>query len=281
MNKKNNNHSDHINIKNLLREKIRVICPDIFNIKRITGVFLIVFGTILLVNGYLKDIVHFINLGIGLIVVGWIILIFTYDRYVKYDITSNIFNDYIDLIKRLIKGLDIKTSGVVIPPRENLKEGCIYLPLYENFKVNLSILDANTLFVNSDNKDEMGLLFSPLGKGLRKLLKEYREEYSLENKDVNNLLDDLEYLLTLLQVGGDVKIDIKKDSVVLSYRIEDNSLCKKLQRDNLCRKCPCPICGAIILTVAEFLNKILEIESIKEENRKVLIKLRVVKDVIE
>ena len=281
MNKKNNNHSDHINIKNLLREKIRVIYPDIFNIKRITGVFLIVFGTILLVNGYLKDIVHFINLGIGLIVVGWIILIFTYDRYVKYDITSNIFNDYIDLIKRLIKGLDIKTSGVVIPPRENLKEGCIYLPLYENFKVNLSILDANTLFVNSDNKDEMGLLFSPLGKGLRKLLKEYREEYSLENKDVNNLLDDLEYLLTLLQVGGDVKIDIKKDTVVLSYRIGDNSLCKKLQRDNLCRKCPCPICGAIILTVAEFLNKILEIESIKEENRKVLIKLRVVKDVIE
>ena len=281
MKNRNNDQGGYSNIKNLLRGKIRVM--DISNIKKITGILLIVFGVILLINGYLKDIIHFMNLGIGLIVVGWILLIFAYDRYVGYNITSNIFNDYIDLIKKLIKGLDIKTGGVVIPPRENLKNGCIYLPVNENFKINLSIMDDNTLFVNSDNKDEMGLLFSPLGRGPRKLLKEYRGDYgtSLEDRDINYLLDDLEYLLNLLQVGGDAKVEIEEDVVVVSYRIEDNTLCKKLQREDLCRRFPCPVCGAILLTVAEFLNEVLKIESIKEEGGRVSIKLRVIRDVLE
>jgi len=86
MKNRNNDQGGYSNIKNLLRGKIRVM--DISNIKKITGILLIVFGVILLINGYLKDIIHFMNLGIGLIVVGWILLIFAYDRYVGYNITT-------------------------------------------------------------------------------------------------------------------------------------------------------------------------------------------------
>jgi len=282
MKMRGNSQGNHSNIKNLLREKIRVIYSNISNIKKITGILSISFGVILLINGYLKEVIHFINLGIGLIVVGWILLIFAYERYIEHHITFNMLNDYIDLIRKLIKELDIKTSGIVIPPRENLKDGCIYLPLHKNFKINLSIMDDNKLFVNSDNKDEMGLLLPPLGRGLRKS-KDNKEDYktSLEVGNINDLLHYLEHLLTCRQVGSDVKVEIAGDTVAISYRVENNFLCKELQREDLCRKCPCPVCGAILLSTAEFLNEVLKIESIKEEGRKVSIKLKVIRDVLE
>jgi len=281
MKNRGNSPGSYSSIKNLLREKISIIYLDVSNIKKISGISLIVFGTILLINGYLKGVIHFINLGIGLIVVGWILLIFAYDKYIEYNIISHVFKDYIDLIKRLIKGLDIKT-GVVIPPRENLKDGCIYLPLHEKFKVNLSIMDDNTFFVNSDNKDEMGILLPPLGRGIRRLSKE-SENYriSLEREDINDLLNHLEYILTYHQVGGNVEVKVIDDTVVISYRVEDNSICKELQREGICRRCPCPVCGAILLSTAEFLNKVLKIEDIKEEDKNVYIELKIIRDVLE
>ena len=256
---------------------------DIQSIKRVSGILLMIFGVALLINGYLKDVIYFINLGVGLIVVGWILLIFTFERCIEYSIVSHVLDDYIELVKRLIKGLNIKTGAVIIPPGENLKHGCIFLPFHENFKVNLSIMDDYTLFVNSDNRDEMGILLPPLGRGLRRLLKKYRGEYStsLEDRDINLLLEDLEYLLSLLAIGGDVKVETRGDEIIITYKIGDNSLCKRLQEEDLCRRYPCPVCGALVLTVAEFLNKVLKIEEIKEENRKVLIKLRIIRDVLE
>ena len=282
MKKRNSSQGDHGSIKSLMREKVGGVYLY-SSIKKITSALLMIFGVILLINGYLNDTVHFINLGIGLVVVGWILLIFTYDRCIEYSTISSILSDYIDLIKRLINGLDIKTSGVVIPPRENLKDGCIYLPFHENFKVNLSIMDDNALFVNSDNRDEIGLLLPPVGRRLKKLLKKYRgdHETSFEDGDINHLLEYLEYLLNFLQVGGGVKVEITGDTVLISYRVEDNSLCRKLQRDDICRKYPCPVCGAILLTASEFLDEVLKIESIKEENKRVSIKLRVIRDVLK
>lgn len=278
MKKRDINQCIYSDIKNLLKEKIGIVYSDISNTMKTTGVILIVFGAVLLINGYLKSIIYFINLGIGLIVIGWILFIFRYDKYIEYDITSNIFNDYIDLIKKLIKQWDIKTGGIIIPPRKNLKNGCIYLSFSGNFKVNLRKVDNNTLFVNSGKK-KIGLLLSPLGKGIKNLLKEYRGDFIIpsEDRDINDLLEELEYLLTLLQVGGDVRVEMKKDIITISYRIEDNSLCKKLQKEDLCRKYPCPVCGAMLLVVAEFLNKMLKIESIRERNKRVTIKLKVMK----
>ena len=278
MKKRDINQCIYSDIKNLLKEKIGIVYSDISNTMKTTGVILIVFGAVLLINGYLKSIIYFINLGIGLIVVGWILFIFGYDKYIEYDITSNIFNDYIDLIKILIKQWDIKTGSIIIPPRKNLKNGCICLSSNENFKVNLRKVDNNTLSVNSGKK-EIGFFLSPLGKGIKNLLKEYRGDYEIppEDRDINDLLEELEYLLTLLQVGGDVRVEMKKDIITISYRIEDNSLCKKLQKEDLCRKYPCPVCGAMLLVVVEFLNKMLKIESIREENKRVTIKLKVMK----
>jgi len=252
------------------------------DVKRVTSLLLIIFGVILLINGYLQGVVHLINLGIGLTVVGWILLIFTFSRCIDYNIVSHVLSDYIELVKRWIRAFDIKTGGVVIPPRENLRDGGIYLPFHERYKVNLSIMDYNTLLVNSDSRDERGLLLPPLGRGLRKLLIEYRgSSYaSPEERDISYLLEDLEYLLNLLEIGSDVKVEIEGDTVVISYRIEDHTLCKRLQREDLCRKYPCPVCGVLVLTVAEFLNKVLKIEEIKNENKRVFIKLKVIRDVL-
>lgn len=280
----NNNHSNYSTAKNPLKKKVEIV-SNLSLQKKITGILLAIFGVILLINGYFNNTVYFINLGIGLIVIGWILLIFSYERYIKYDITSNVLNDYMDIIKKLIKELNIETDGIVIPPKENLKDGCIYLPLHRDFKINFSLIDDSTLFVNSDNRDEMGIILPPLGKGLIKLLKKYRGEYNVplkEKNDIEELLEYLDYFLTLFQVGNNIEVKIhNKDIVIISYRIVDNSLCKKLQREELCNKCPCPICGAIVLIIAEFLNEALKIESIVEKNKIVTIKLKIIRNILK
>jgi hypothetical protein len=236
--------------------------------------------------GYFNN-VHFVNLGIGLILIGWVILSFSYEKYLKYDISSSIFNDYMDLIGKLIKSLDIKTGGIVIPPRENLKNGGIFLPLNRNFKINFGLLDDNVLFVNSDSKNEMGILFSPLGRSFINTLKKYDDvqniEYIKNEKDIGDIGDAqneyveeyLNYALNLFQLGDEVNVYHSENAITISYKINDNKMCGKLQNENLCRKCPCPICGFIILSLAKSLGKVLEIDDITEENKNIIIKLTV------
>jgi len=257
---------------------LRQVLLNLPNTKKIIAVVVIILGLGFLSYGYFNNIIHFINLGIGLILIGWVVLAFSYEKYLKYDISSSVFNDYMDLIGKLIKSLDIKTSGVVIPPRENLKNGCIFLPLNENFKINFGLLDDRVLFVNSDNKNEMGIMFSPLGKGFINILKKYGDgEYIDEVRAQDNIEEYLNYSLNLFQIGDDVNVNFEDDTgnITISYKINDNNVCKRFQKENLCKKCPCPVCGFIILSLAKSLNSILKIEEITEDNKNIIIKLTV------
>ncbi|WP_292461034.1 hypothetical protein [Methanothermococcus sp.] len=261
------------------------------NFKKIIAIAVIIFGLGFLSYGYLNNIVHFINLGIGLVLIGWIILSFSYEKYLKYDIGSGIFSDYIDLIGKLIKNLDIKTSGVVIPPRENLKNGAVFLPLNEDFKINFGLINDTIFFVNSDNKNEMGLILSPLGKSLVKTLKKYGDyeaiycnctehaDNNLKSEKLDNIKDYLNYSLNLFQLGNNIDINFSNnDVIILSYEIYDNTVCKKLQKEGLCKKYPCPVCGFIVLSLAKSLDRILKIEEIIEENKHIIIKLRIINE---
>jgi len=264
-----------------LKNKSSLDLPSIY--KRIGGIIAIISGFGFLGYGYGNNIIYFMNIGIGMILVGWIVIIFSYEKYLKYDITLGIFNDYADVIIKLIKSLDINTSGIIIPPKENLKIGCIFLPLNANFKINFGLLDDNVLFINSDNKKEMGVVFPPLGKGFIDVLSKYDDIVDLGLLDMNNpeskiiLKDYLNYSLNLFQMGNNVSINFEENSIVeVSYKISDNGICKKLQSEDLCRKCPCPVCGFIVLSIAKSLNKILQIDKINETDNKITIRLLVV-----
>jgi len=264
-----------------LKNKSSLDLPSIY--KRIGGIIAIISGFGFLGYGYGNNIIYFMNIGIGMILVGWIVIIFSYEKYLKYDIALGIFNDYADVIIKLIKSLDINTSGIIIPPKENLKIGCIFLPLNANFKINFGLLDDNVLFINSDNKKEMGVVFPPLGKGFIDVLSKYDDIVDLGLLDMNNpeskiiLKDYLNYSLNLFQMGNNVSINFEENSIVeVSYKISDNGICKKLQSEDLCRKCPCPVCGFIVLSIAKSLNKILQIDKINETDNKITIRLLVV-----
>ncbi|MDK2789553.1 MAG: hypothetical protein PWP15_60 [Methanothermococcus sp.] len=251
---------------------------DSYLIKKIVGFLSVMLGLGFLINGYLNDIFYFINLGIGSILIGTVILIFSHEKYLKYDISSTIFNDYIDLISKLIKNLEINTKGIVIPPRHNIKNGTIFLPLNEDFEINFAVIDDNIIFVNSDNKKEMGVVFSPLGKGFINMLDKQGESIDEVSKEIFD--EHLSYALSLFDMGGDVNIKYKDKDITISYKIKENEACKKLKKEKLCEKIPCPVCGFVILGLARNLNKVLKINEIKQENNNVVIKLSVIEQTL-
>ena len=57
---------------------------DSYLIKKIVGFLSVILGSGFLVNGYLNDIFYCINLGIGSILIGTVILIFLHEKYLKY-----------------------------------------------------------------------------------------------------------------------------------------------------------------------------------------------------
>ncbi|AEH07372.1 hypothetical protein [Methanothermococcus okinawensis] len=280
----NSNNSDDDDVELIKHKKLRTkFLLNISNFKKFTAIIVIAAGFGFLGYGYLNSIIHFINLGIGLLLIGWVLLSFSYEKYLRYNIGSSVFNDYMDLVGKLIKSLDIKNSGIIIPPRENLKNGAIFLPLNENFKINFGLIDDSVLFVNSDNKKEMGIVFTPLGKSLINILKKYDDldeltldEYDDKSSMIINIENYLDYSLNLFQLGSNVNVNFNDNkTITVSYKINDNSVCKKLQKDGLCKKCPCPVCGFIVLSIAKSLNRMLKIEEIIEDNRNIIIKLNV------
>ncbi|AEF97044.1 hypothetical protein [Methanotorris igneus] len=243
------------------------------NILRVIGGLCVIFGISLGIYGYLEDIFYFFNIGVGLILIGSIMTIFSYEKY-EYDINTKLFNDYIDLIKRLIRSLEIENKGIVISKGGNIRSGVIFLPIEKDYRINLSLIDENILLVNSDNKKEMGLVFPLLGKSMLKILE--REEFS--NINTENLEDCLSYTLSLFNFGGDVVVEFKGREVIINYRIKNAEFCERMQKEKLCERFPCHVCGFIILVISRVLNRMLKIEEIKKDKDRIRIRLMVLEN---
>ncbi|WP_457612194.1 hypothetical protein [Methanocaldococcus sp.] len=243
-------------------------------ILKVIGGLCVIFGILLGIYGYFWNVFYFFNIGVGLILIGSIIIILSYEEY-RYNINVKLFNDYIDLIKKLIKSLEIENNGIVIPKGDNIKSEIIFLPIEKNYKINMALIDENILFVNSDNKKEMGLIFSPVGKSILEILE--REEFNINSE---NLGDYLSYMISFFDFGKDVAVEFKDKEIIINYKIKNDKFCKKMQEEKLCEKFPCHVCGSIILVVSKVLKKILKIEEIKKDGNKIKIKLVVLENEI-
>ncbi|WP_456472778.1 hypothetical protein [Methanocaldococcus sp.] len=244
------------------------------NILKVIGGLCVIFGILLGIYGYFWNVFYFFNIGVGLILIGSIIIILSYEEY-RYNINVKLFNDYIDLIKKLIKSLEIENNGIVIPKGDNIKSEIIFLPIEKNYKINMALIDENILFVNSDNKKEMGLIFSPVGKSILEILE--REEFNINSE---NLEDYLSYILSFFDFGKDVVVEFKDKEIIIDYKIKNDKFCEKMQKERLCEKFPCHVCGSIILVVSKVLKKILKIDEIKKDGNKIKIKLVVLENEI-
>lgn len=223
--------------------------------KYIVSSALIIVGTAILGYGAITANQSQINLGIAGIFLGLIVLTFKTSEYVKREALDNLASPYIKTLQELVKDLALEGRAVYIPPYENLPNGGTFIPLHEEFDLDLARLDEETVFLtNVSNERQMGLKIRPLGL---ELLEKYEEhlEYSLEDTNYKEVESASSSVLRVLDLAKGVYID-EEDG---KFRIVVNTVNREICRKNIdyCDQVACPICSSILLSLAKATGELI------------------------
>jgi len=219
-------------------------------------------GAFMLVYGFLNANQSYINLGIAGIFLGGVIITFKSSRYVKKEAIENVLNPYRKFFEKLAENLSLEGNAVYIPPYDNLPEGGIFIPLNEDFDIDLARLDEKTIFLTDVPKEnQMGLLIRPLGL---ELLKTYEEhlEYSLEGVNYKEVEAASGAVLKSLGLAKTVYIDEEGEIFKIVVQPEDLD-CGNLE---LCKRIACPICSSILLGLAKATGELIHVENIEKKD---------------
>ncbi len=229
-------------------------------LKHIAGTLLIVIGSILVFKGAVDGNQSLINAGIGGVFLGVVVLTFSTSDYIKYDAFKAVVMPYVESSRDLVDALDLKNSAAYIPPYKNLPEGGVFIPLHEDFDLDLAKLDRNTMFITDVGREkEMGLLLKPLGKELMRMYESYSEMdfanaglYAVENASAVLRSLGLAKSVTVEESGAKVKVYV--DGV-------RTNACSKT-----CEQTACPVCSSILLSIAKSLQELIVVEEFKFED---------------
>jgi len=221
--------------------------------KTFAGAFLIFLGSVLTFKGVLEVNQSLINAGIGGVFLGIVVLSFSSPSYVKYDTLERMLKPYIDLTRSLVKALELKTKAVYIPPFGNLPEGGVFIPVHENFDIDIARLNENSVFVTDVGREkELGVLTIPLGKELVKAYEEYIE-MDLANAGIE-AVENASAVLRSLGLAKSVTIE-KNDKIKVYVEGVKMKNCS-----SECEAIACPICSSVLLALAKSLNELIIVE---------------------
>ncbi|AGK61045.1 hypothetical protein Asulf_01044 [Archaeoglobus sulfaticallidus PM70-1] len=236
-------------------------------IKYIASIALIALGSILALKGAIDGDQSLINAGIGGIFLGIVVLSFATSEYIKYDALEAVLTPYTELCKKLLKTLDLKNKAVYIPPYDNMPDGGVFIPLHEDFDIDLAKLDENVMFLTDVGREkEMGLLITPLGKELMKMYESYSEmDFSGAGVGV------VEGAPVLKALGLARSITIEEDNERIKVYLEGVVL-DTCSKD--CEQIACPICSSILLAIAKSLQELIQVEKLEVKERYIEISAR-------
>ncbi|WP_457754630.1 hypothetical protein [Thermococcus sp.] len=226
-------------------------------------------GAAILLYGFLNANTSYINLGIAGIFLSAVILIIKSPEYIKKDSVLGILRPYTELFEKFVDNLSLEGNAVYIPPYQNLPEGGVFIPLKENFEIDLGRLDEKTVFLTDVPKEkQMGILLMPLGVGL---LKKYEEhlEYPLSNTSYAEVESVAGAVLRTLGLAKSVYVEEQKN--FFRIVIQPEFKCKKL---NVCEKVACPICSSVLLGLAKAANQLIYVESFEKKDYGIEIKAK-------
>ncbi|WP_456326522.1 hypothetical protein [Palaeococcus sp. (in: euryarchaeotes)] len=237
-------------------------------LKYMVSASLIGIGSTLALYGFLQINQSYINLGIAGVFLGMVILTFKSSKYVKKEAIENILHPYKSFFDSFVDNLSLEGNAIYIPPYENLPNGGIFIPLHDNFDLDLARLDESTVFLTDvPNEKAMGLFVGPLGLDL---LRKYEEhlEYSLKNTNSAEVEASASSVLKTLGLTSTVYIDQLEEGfrIVIKPKIE----CKP----HLCEKVACPICSSILLGLAKATGELIHVESIEKKDYGIEIKAK-------
>ncbi|MCK4398685.1 MAG: hypothetical protein KAV25_06805 [Methanophagales archaeon] len=227
--------------------------------KYIAGGVLIAIGAVFAFKGAMEGNQSVINVGIGGIFLGIIVLTFSTSDYIKYDAFKAMVLPYFQLCKGLINSLELKSKAVYIPAYGNLPDGGIFIPLHDNFDLDLAKLDENSFFITDVGRErEMGLFLAPLGKDLMKMYETYSET-DFTNAGLH-AVENASVVLKSLGLAANVVVEEREEQIRVLVEGVKTKICSKT-----CEQVACPICSSVLLSIAKSIQELIVVEGFKIE----------------
>jgi len=237
-------------------------------INHIISIILIIFGGVTAFIGAVQGGESIINAGVGGIFLGVVVLSFSTSEYIKYDAFEAVLSPYFQLSKKLIDVLDMKNKAIYIPSYGNLPEGGVFIPLHENFDLDLAKVDDDSFFITDVGRErEMGLFLKPLGKDLMQKYEAY-SEMNFTNAGLH-AVQNASTVLRSLGLANSVDIVDKDDEIVVKILGVKTKICSKA-----CEQISCPVCNSILLSIAESIQELIIVKSFTIRGENVEIKAK-------
>ncbi|WP_297498789.1 hypothetical protein [Thermococcus sp.] len=218
---------------------------------RLWGSFLVIIGTGLWYYGGARGSVALVNLGIGTIILGIVLMGLPSRGYVSKEALLLSCRDPCGFIEDLKRDLELEGPPVVIPPYENLPKGGLFFPKAEGFSLRLGKFIEGSIFVTGTEVESGILLSPPPGWAI--------VEYTIENSDglsgtgVGYASSAISSTLSALGIGSGEAFEREDGKVEVFVR-------------PLCRGSPYgdPAVSAMLLGIAMGKGEVLEVESLEK-----------------
>jgi len=228
--------------------------------KNVVSATLVLSGSALALYGFLNTLTTLINIGIAGVFLGIVVFTFKPSKYIKMDALESLLKPYRTVFDSFSENLALNGNAVYIPPYENLPRGGVFIPLNEEFELDLARLDEKTVFLTeTPNERAMGLFLGPFGSSLLEKYEEYAEG-SLDGVDTSAVESVSGSVLKALGLAKRVYIEEEKDS--LRVIIQPGIQCEPTN----CEKTPCPICASILLALAKATGELILTEGVEKKD---------------
>ncbi len=225
------------------------------NKRNIAALILIGIGIILAFKGAVDANQKMINAGIGGMFLGIIVLTFSSSDYIKYDTFNSMISPYVEFTREIIEALNLRNKSIYIPPYENLKDGGIFIPVHNDFDLDLAKLDEDTVFITDVGREkEMGLLLKPIGKELMRIYEDFLE-IELGGADLA-IMEGVSDVLKSLRLAKSLVLDEKNGEIKIQLTGVNFDFCSKY-----CETIACPLCSSILLSISKILGELILVES--------------------
>ncbi|ASJ03600.1 hypothetical protein A3L09_10190 [Thermococcus profundus] len=236
--------------------------------KDIASGILIVLGVLLSVYGFLRSNQTWTNLGIAGIFLGTVVFTFKSSKYVKRDALQGVWGSYRDLLSTFSDNLYLEGKAIYIPPYRNLPRGGVFVPLHEDFDLDLARLDEGTVFLTDvPSEKQMGLLLGPFGG---RLIEKYEEHFEGSLKGTGSQAVESVAGSVLRSMGLAKRVYIEEEEDSFRIVVDPGIKCTP---EN-CERTPCPVCSSILLSLATATGELIQAESFERKDYGVEIKAR-------
>jgi len=179
----------------------------------------------------------------------------------------------LDIIKKMLKDLDLNGSAVFLPKSDILTEERILIPPNKEGVIEIPDVHDNTLFLRGINGKNLGISLPPAGLTL---LKEIEKNAKFENTEIENINEKLQIF-----VGMDLLKSVSFRQLQNGWSLEVTKPMFSNNGHNIHNQYPCPICSAVIIAITRSIKEKIRIYNVTQNGEKIIFHLNIMKQRIK